>query len=1116
MATLQQARENIQQARSQVQQQREIAQSKQSELSQAQSKIDTQQKRLSSQRVLRTLDRTGQVKRGVALRKLGKAEGQVKAGLSQVEQFKTELSGVETELDTSQKQVEAYDNLQRQIKESIEKNPGFISSKYLNLSKQGFEQAGLDPLEAEKIYKGAVTQTGTSYIWSEPTQSLPGGGTDSVFLGSVDIKSGNVKIPKGVGGVSLSSGGFAFSLDSSGNRNKIMSVDVPSVELPSISSKSLVSGEGLFTPAPIKTDIIKSKFIQVKDFAVGKAGKLKDTILEPIKESEIRKQIQAPIESGLRGYFRLDEQDYKLQSELGQTISPPKTIEGVSEKVRTGFEEFGGQIISSVKFGIQDRSPTKPFGGFGLTQIGLGDKAFPSISRRFISVDTGRFIKEQVRRQSIPSQDLFTVKGSQIADVGSFFVPGVGEARIGLESGAIGEKVVTGGKITGGDIAFVGLAAGSGALIGLRRAGILATKEERFAIQSAKNREIAEIGAFNLERDIQGLTKERIKMLSGLKFIDEPTTGIIESTPTKVTGTGLATLSARETKILKDAQMGLSRVSELPTGTKETIGFERNVEVFSLSPQARRDLPESIKFIGEPILKTQQRGVLELTGKGDSISGFGVVSQVGAGGRPIGSQPVIVRSLKDTEKTSILTDIFGQARKSRIEEQAPFGRLRGRELTQLEILGQVSEGDRTRRIISSTTREARISKTPQRLSQEEFAQRILQPAEKPSFVFPGRRKELVVEDIFKLPERQRRTLDAFTRDGKVIARRMELVEQPFVRKSTIFPEQPLFIEPTSSPGLGRVSEVSRRTIVPQLETVSKQELVSQVAPKPIPLLPRVSQRTRTQTILRTSPTIATGMIVGLSQIPLVTTREQTPVSAPPRTETSFVQTTSQKTKIQQEQVLKPTTAKASKVSQESSNLQINIQRTGTTKIQSPLERTKTAQISSTIQRSKTDEIFSSSQKTKTGQPRPPKKPQTPLKPIPPSKQPNLIQRVAKKVSEEPQIFKAFGRVKGEDVELGAFRSKKEAETKLRGFLKGTLGAGGFVKTKEGKIPFSELGLSRDIEFQAGKSDQLRVIQKRERRLGTRSETREIQYFKKSSPRGSNKKTKKVKKSIFNI
>jgi len=97
---------------------------------------------------------------------------------------------------------------------------------------------------------------------------------------------------------------------------------------------------------------------------------------------------------------------------------------------------------------------------------------------------------------------------------------------------------------------------------------------------------------------------------------------------------------------------------------------------------------------------------------------------------------------------------------------------------------------------------------------------------------------------------------------------------------------------------------------------------------------------------------------------------------------------------------------------------------------------------------------------------------------------------------KPEKFEVFVKEFGKDVSIGIYPTKKKAKEELVKKLRTTLRAGGFI-TKEGKkVKPSELGISGK-EFRLGKKEPWRVIQKKERRLGMKGETTELQFFRKS-------------------
>lgn len=99
----------------------------------------------------------------------------------------------------------------------------------------------------------------------------------------------------------------------------------------------------------------------------------------------------------------------------------------------------------------------------------------------------------------------------------------------------------------------------------------------------------------------------------------------------------------------------------------------------------------------------------------------------------------------------------------------------------------------------------------------------------------------------------------------------------------------------------------------------------------------------------------------------------------------------------------------------------------------------------------------------------------------------------RKLMEE--AFEVFGRRYGKDILLKKVRTKEEAKKVLRGFLTGTLGAGGFVESGGKKVQI-DLG----IGFAPSKREAERVIQKREQRLKGFQERKEIKQTRRKAKR----------------
>jgi hypothetical protein len=108
---------------------------------------------------------------------------------------------------------------------------------------------------------------------------------------------------------------------------------------------------------------------------------------------------------------------------------------------------------------------------------------------------------------------------------------------------------------------------------------------------------------------------------------------------------------------------------------------------------------------------------------------------------------------------------------------------------------------------------------------------------------------------------------------------------------------------------------------------------------------------------------------------------------------------------------------------------------------------------------------------------------------------SISKRLAKKIKEEPEIFTIFATKGGIDIERGKAKTQKEAELTLKNILKGELRAGGFISKGKVKLKATELKEFGGGEFRLSKVSPYKVIQRKEKRLGTRPETKELQYFK---------------------
>lgn len=114
----------------------------------------------------------------------------------------------------------------------------------------------------------------------------------------------------------------------------------------------------------------------------------------------------------------------------------------------------------------------------------------------------------------------------------------------------------------------------------------------------------------------------------------------------------------------------------------------------------------------------------------------------------------------------------------------------------------------------------------------------------------------------------------------------------------------------------------------------------------------------------------------------------------------------------------------------------------------------------------------------------------------------ILSRLSKK-ADEGDLFKVFVTKGGKEIDLkGEFNLLPQARKKLKEELKTTLRASGGIKKGGKKLSFSEIGLL-DNEFIPSKTTKFKVVQRKEKRLGTRPETSEIAYFKKIKGSKSN-------------
>ena len=127
----------------------------------------------------------------------------------------------------------------------------------------------------------------------------------------------------------------------------------------------------------------------------------------------------------------------------------------------------------------------------------------------------------------------------------------------------------------------------------------------------------------------------------------------------------------------------------------------------------------------------------------------------------------------------------------------------------------------------------------------------------------------------------------------------------------------------------------------------------------------------------------------------------------------------------------------------------------------------------------------------------------PVKPpvIIPKASPSKVKKKSDKISSS-DIFKAFVKKKGEDIEIGKAGSLAEIKSLLGKKIAGSLRASGFVEKGGVKLKVEELGLLGG-RFVKSKKDPFRIVEKRGKRLTKGgADVQEIKMFKKSAKRKS--------------
>jgi len=100
--------------------------------------------------------------------------------------------------------------------------------------------------------------------------------------------------------------------------------------------------------------------------------------------------------------------------------------------------------------------------------------------------------------------------------------------------------------------------------------------------------------------------------------------------------------------------------------------------------------------------------------------------------------------------------------------------------------------------------------------------------------------------------------------------------------------------------------------------------------------------------------------------------------------------------------------------------------------------------------------------------------------------------------EKPEIFEAFITKLGKEVSLGKKQTQTEAEQLLKGKIRGTLSAGGFIMKGSKKLKAKELKTFGGGEFRLSKASSFKIIERKERRLRKGTTGKQVQFFRKKS------------------
>lgn len=1065
--------------------------SQQAKVSQAQSQLEQQKRNLRSQQTLRSLNRSQQLQRSQQLKEIGQREQDINKTRKDLESFQRNIT-------QSQSQRRAVEILKEKIEESIKKKPGFIVASRLRQAKEAFQEAGLDPKEAERIYRESVQLRGYQSVFTEGTMTKVGGGTDKEFLGSISVRGGKFNPAEGVKVEPITpiSGGYSLILESK--------TEIPNAPMTPI-------------PGTIDSQKYSKNFIELTSRAFEDVKRVSSPVIEKVKDinrdlsknalvSDVKKIVSTsskPLTDTTRKIFFLEDSD--------------PVVGGINRQVSTGVKEVSKQVVPNVYFGegglpttssliLQDKKNTLT--GFSFSRDSFLGKLTEG---RVIPLTPTRNVQETILKQSLFIDTKNSIKGETLGDVGSYFVPGFGQARFGLEVSSILEKPLVKEKITGRDVLFLGTVGAVGGLIAGRRSGLFLTQGEKIL----RRRSIAEKGALDLEKKISKIRKERFRTLEGLKFLDDPKKGIVVVKDEKLVGIGRNILTGKETKILTESSSLIEKTSKVKPKVEEVFKTKRDIiikpfleetELFKIERLAGKEpgkigdlvlssrkekLPgfQALKFIEEES-KITQIGLGQLSAKGKKMSGFGITFVEGSQGRPIQKElfTLFGKTKNKGDRFTGVVESFENIRKikSRPKDIARFtraeeisGNIVARQ-TQGNVIRTITDIKR-KNIITPEVRVESLQKVTRRKDLRTLGERQ-QFLDELSFG----EKTIKQEGSINLLEE--------TAVGKVSS----IIEKPFTRKSRRLPEGIRFSldqEVTSFRG-GRSGTIQKKIL--------EQKPIVIVQPKPKVKIPTISNRpqeVKVSKINKELPLMVGGL--GLTKIPFAGAgqferTEEVAITVPGKIEQSTITKSDQSSK--QESV-------GINVVKQKLDLNLNqIPKISIKNIQElkqislPLIKESLRQRSATLQRSKLslDTVTTPSLQRSPNPDIPIKTPKLPDS--------QLFERAKKLAKEKPSLFEIFVKESGKDVSLGKVRTQAQAESILGGKIRSKLVASGFLEEGGVKLKTSQLKTFGSSEFRTSKKDPFRIVERKSRRLRKGTTGKQIQAF----------KTKKNKKTLFNI